>query len=199
MVGDDCIIGENVKLHAWRGGRIEIGAGSMIGANCNLSVADKKILKVGREFSLGANSNIHAGLDIVWGECGVLGADSQIGAREPGFNGRLTVGDGCQFQNRTIIDLCDDVSIGSFVRSGANCAIYSHNHSPASGCLIWNQKVRCSAVRIGDGVWIGVNCVFLPGVEVGANAVVAAGAVVTKSANGGTIIGGVPARVIGRI
>lgn len=53
-------------------------------------------------------------------------------------------------------------------------------------------------VVVGDDVWIGANVVILPGVEIKRGAVIAAGAVVTKDVGELEIVGGVPARVIGR-
>ena len=47
--------------------------------------------------------------------------------------------------------------------------------------------------------WIGAGAVILPGVTVGENAIVAAGAVVSKDVPDNTIVGGVPAKVIRRI
>ncbi len=41
--------------------------------------------------------------------------------------------------------------------------------------------------------WIGAGAILLPGVEIGENAIVAAGAVVSKPVPAGTIVGGVPA------
>ena len=49
-------------------------------------------------------------------------------------------------------------------------------------------------VRIGKNVWIGSHATLLPGVTVGDNAIVAAGAVVTKDVAPNTVVGGVPAR-----
>jgi len=51
-------------------------------------------------------------------------------------------------------------------------------------------------IKIGKNCWIGANAVVLPGVELGDNVVVAAGAVVTKSFSEGVIIAGVPAKII---
>jgi acetyltransferase-like isoleucine patch superfamily enzyme len=50
--------------------------------------------------------------------------------------------------------------------------------------------------RIGPGAFIGVHCVILPGVTVGAKAVVGAGSVVTKDVPPGAVVAGVPARAI---
>ena len=52
---------------------------------------------------------------------------------------------------------------------------------------------------LGRNVWVGSNATILSGVTIGDNAVVAAGAVVTKDVPADTIVGGVPARPIRRI
>ena len=52
-------------------------------------------------------------------------------------------------------------------------------------------------VTIGDDVFIGVNSIILPGVEIGNKVVIAAGSVVAKSVPSGVIVGGNPARIIG--
>ena len=57
----------------------------------------------------------------------------------------------------------------------------------------------CIPVISGRNVWVGANVSILPGVTIGDNAVVGAGAVVTKDVPENTIVGGVPARVIRHI
>ena len=54
-------------------------------------------------------------------------------------------------------------------------------------------------IVLGKKVWVGSNATILQGVTIGDNAVIAAGAVVTKDVPANTIVGGVPARVIKRI
>ena len=56
-----------------------------------------------------------------------------------------------------------------------------------------NQDVP---VIIEDGCWIGANVTILKGVTIGRGSVIAAGAVVTKSCEPYSIIGGVPAKLI---
>jgi acetyltransferase-like isoleucine patch superfamily enzyme len=51
-------------------------------------------------------------------------------------------------------------------------------------------------VSIGRNVWIGANCVILPGTVIGDNAVIAAGAVVRGIVPANELWGGVPARFI---
>ncbi len=51
-------------------------------------------------------------------------------------------------------------------------------------------------IHIKRNAWIGANATILPGVTVGENAIVAAGAVVAKDVADNTIVGGIPAKVI---
>ena len=55
---------------------------------------------------------------------------------------------------------------------------------------------RTAPITIGNNVWVGARAMILKGVTIGDGAVVAAGSVVTKDVPGGTLVGGVPARVI---
>ena len=54
-------------------------------------------------------------------------------------------------------------------------------------------------VTIKENAWICIGAIICPGVTIGKNAVVAAGAVVTKDVEPNTIVGGVPAKVIKKI
>lgn len=51
-------------------------------------------------------------------------------------------------------------------------------------------------VHIGNHVWVGMNATIMKGVTIGDNAIIAAGALVTKDVPAGEIWGGVPARFI---
>ena len=51
-------------------------------------------------------------------------------------------------------------------------------------------------VTVKKNAWLGINCTMCPGVTIGENAVVAAGAVVTKDVPDNAVVGGCPAKVI---
>ncbi|MGV1055690.1 acyltransferase [Clostridium perfringens] len=54
-------------------------------------------------------------------------------------------------------------------------------------------------IEVFDNVFIGANSIIMYNVKIGPNAIIAAGSVVTKDVEPGTIVGGVPAKVIGNI
>jgi acetyltransferase-like isoleucine patch superfamily enzyme len=58
------------------------------------------------------------------------------------------------------------------------------------------QSLVPGRIHIKKNAWIGANATILPGVTVGENAVVAAGAVVSKDVPDNTIVGGIPAKII---
>lgn len=82
---------------------------------------------------------------------------------------------------------------GSYI--GPNVGIITANH--IIGDLDNHEDGK--DVIIGEKCWLGMNCVILPGVELGDNTIVAAGAVVNKSfKEGNLILGGTPARILKR-
>lgn len=97
------------------------------------------------------------------------------------------INSGCCFQDQGGIEIGDGTLIGQQV------VIATLNHSLAPR----NRKDMIPApVKIGKNVWIGAHATILPGVTIGDNAVIAAGAVVTRDVSRNTVVGGVPAKVI---
>lgn len=104
----------------------------------------------------------------------------------------LTIGSHCAI-GRVMIQLHDRVEIGNnvVINDGARIITGSHDvHSPG-----WELVAK--PIKIGDFVWVATGATILPGVELGRGAVVAAGAVVTRSVSPFEIVGGNPARKIG--
>lgn len=96
--------------------------------------------------------------------------------------------------NLTILDI-REVYIGDNVMIGPNTLITTVGH-PLSPLARRKHMGIAKPVMIGNDVWIGGNCTILPGVTIGNNVVVAAGAVVTKDVPDNCVVGGVPAKKI---
>jgi acetyltransferase-like isoleucine patch superfamily enzyme len=82
--------------------------------------------------------------------------------------------------------------IGSNVNIGDEVRIFTLEHDITSS----NFATKGGAVYIDDWVYVGARVTILPSVRIGAGAVVASGAVVTKDVEPWTMVGGVPARFI---
>lgn len=89
------------------------------------------------------------------------------------------------------------IVIGRGCLLGPDVKIFSENHVISSlDVEIRDQGEIRSEVVIEDDVWVGAGAIILAGVHVGQGAVIAAGSVVTRSIPAGSIVAGVPARVI---
>jgi maltose O-acetyltransferase len=99
--------------------------------------------------------------------------------------------------NLTILDI-REVYIGNNVMIGPNTLITTVGH-PLTPMGRRKHIGIAKPVRIGDDVWIGGNVTILPGVTIGNNVIVAAGAAVTKDVPDNTLVGGVPAKVIRKL
>jgi maltose O-acetyltransferase len=97
----------------------------------------------------------------------------------------------------TILD-CGEVRIGSHVMIGPGVQIYTAAHHLQAEARIQGLEVARPIV-IEDNVWVGGGAILLPGVRIGRNAVVGAGAVVTRSVPPNVVVAGNPARVIREI
>jgi galactoside O-acetyltransferase len=91
------------------------------------------------------------------------------------------------------------ISIGNDVLIGPYTFIESvHHRRSRTDIPISSQGLEGEEIIIEDGVWIGAHCVVLPGIRLGRGCIVGAGAVVTKDVGPGEIVGGVPAKTLGK-
>jgi maltose O-acetyltransferase len=97
----------------------------------------------------------------------------------------------------TILD-CNEVRIGHHVMIGPNVQIYTPAHLLQAEPRNQGWEIAKSIV-VEDNVWIGGGAILLPGVRVGRDAVVGAGAVVSRDVPANTVVVGNPARVIREI
>jgi len=99
----------------------------------------------------------------------------------------------------TVIDGSGGLTIGA--GCDISCGAHIYTHSSVKRCVSGrvHEKVDRQPVAIGDRVFIGANAVIMMGVRIGDEAVVAAGAVVTKDVPARTVVAGVPARAVSSV
>ena len=96
----------------------------------------------------------------------------------------------CTFMDRGGITLEDEVLIGPKV----NLITTNHPLHPSE-----RRATISHPIVIKKRAWIGAAATIMPGVTIGENSIVAAGAVVTRDVPDNTIVGGVPAKVIKKL
>ncbi len=106
----------------------------------------------------------------------------------------IKIGEGTIVGDHIFLDGRAKLTIGNHVDIASQVMIYNSEHDLSDETM----KAREEPVVIGDYVFIGPRVIILPGVTIGKGAVVAAGAVVTKDVPEKTIVGGVPAKEIGK-
>ncbi|GIW61563.1 MAG: hypothetical protein KatS3mg089_0415 [Patescibacteria group bacterium] len=105
----------------------------------------------------------------------------------------ISIGDDSIIGEGVVLDGRGKLVIGNHVAFASEVMVYNAEHNIQSE----NFEAINEDVIIDDYVFIGPRAIILPGVHIGKGAVIAAGAVVTKDVPPLTIVGGVPAKVIG--
>lgn len=98
------------------------------------------------------------------------------------------IGYECAFTGHAPIDIADDVMIAHKV----NLITAGHPVEPDQR----RAYITAEPITIDRNVWIGAAATVLPGVHIGADSVIGAGAVVTHDVPPATLVAGVPARVV---
>lgn len=93
-----------------------------------------------------------------------------------------------------ILDVCE-VRFGDNCMLGPNVQIYTATH-PIHPIERNSGLEFGKPIKIGNNVWVGGSAVILPGVTIGDNVVIAAGAVVTKDVPANVVVGGNPAKIM---
>ena len=86
-----------------------------------------------------------------------------------------------------------DCLLGDGALIGHNAVLATLNHALAPSK---RGNIHPAPIRIGKNVWLGANVTVTPGVTIGDNAVIAAGAVVSRDVPPNAVVGGVPAKII---
>ena len=123
--------------------------------------------------TLGARCHVYPGA-IVWAPWQLtLGDDA-------------CVADGAELYNVAPITL----GVRAVVSQGAYLCAASHDHRQE------DFPLTSAAIRLGDRAWVAARAIVLPGITIGAGAVVGAGSVVTRDVPDGCTAAGNPARIV---
>ena len=108
------------------------------------------------------------------------------------FGNRVTFGKGVFINHSAILSSSGGIEFqdGVSVAPGVRIATINHDFNNRHTIYTYGKVV------IKKNAWIGMNVTICPGVTIGKNSVVAAGAVVTKDVPDNAVVGGVPAKVI---
>ncbi|MEM1144557.1 MAG: DapH/DapD/GlmU-related protein [Pseudomonadota bacterium] len=202
-IGDGSVVaGETVTL----------GKGAKIGTGCDLRAGELMLspgceisrgvsILVAERFELGPASRVSEGCHIVCrdfkaGRFLYLGQQCAVGYGGTNeSSATVALGDDVALGPHTILNANHPVELGDRVGSGSHVSLWTHGfhfgHSILDG-----YRATFAPIRIEPNVWLGYHATVLPGVSIGMNTIVAAGAVVTADMPGDYLVGGVPARAI---
>lgn len=130
-----------------------------------------------------------------------VGAGTRLGRRafiETQGAGVVRIGRHCTINDGATIVAHESVTIGDYALIGEYASVRDSNHGTALGEPMRWQQHTARPVAIGNDAWIGRGACVLKGVHIGDGAIVGANAVVTKDVPPLEIVGGVPAKPIGR-
>ena len=175
--GKHIFIGKKVKIKCKK--KIKCGSGITIGDYSYIDALSNDGIELGSNISFGRNTII---------EC--TGVIRELGEK-------LVINDGVGIAANAFIAVRGNIIIGKDTIIGPYFKLHSENHK----FLDFNTPIRLQGsirigVVIGEDCWIGSNVTILDGVRLGKGCIVAAGAVVNKSFDDYSIIGGVPAQII---
>jgi acetyltransferase-like isoleucine patch superfamily enzyme len=106
----------------------------------------------------------------------------------------ISIGEDSIIGENSVLDGRDKLVIGNHVDIATGVMIYNSEHDINDP----NFHAIQAQVTVQDYVFVGPRAIILPGVTIGKGAVVGAGAIVTKDVQEYSIVGGVPAKEIGK-
>lgn len=159
---------------------IRFSDGVYIGEHVYLDGLGKEGLSIGSNSNIGSFSRL-----VVSANLADLGSHIHIG-KNVGIGSFSSIG------GSGGVDIGNDTIIGQYL------SLHPENHTFSDpDTLIRKQGTIRKAITIGSNCWLGAKVTVLAGVSIGDNAVVGAGAVVTKDIPANAIAVGNPAKVVG--
>ena len=176
-IGSPTVLDGAERVHVQEGGALRIGLGSF-GLS---SEHDTSVVRV-RE-----GASMHCS--------GIVSL--QRGVRVVVDSGRLSFGHGTNVNGIGTKILCaQEITIGEWCTFSWDVQLLDNDFHAITVDGV--EQPSAAPIRIGNRVWVGTRAIVLKGVTIGDGAVVAAGAVVTRDVPAGAVVGGMPAKVIGR-
>jgi acetyltransferase-like isoleucine patch superfamily enzyme len=206
-IGENVRIGHNVVIRSG----VHIGDGSIIldgailgkcPAKAGLSATTGEAVELpplvlGKSVTVGACCVIYRGAEIgnsvFFGDCATVREDVTIGeltiiGRGATVENKTTIGKRCKIESNAYITAMSTVEDYCFV---APCVAFSNDNYLGR---TEERKKHFAGPVLRKGARIGANATLLPGVEIGKDALVAAGAVVTKNVPSEMVVAGCPAK-----
>ncbi len=211
VIGDGCRIGHHSVLRSGTrlGNQVQIGDHSILGQQpmraANSAVtSDKQHMgpSIGDRVRIGSSSIIYAGCtiaeDAFVADLATVREDVTVGrktivGRGVAIENQCSIGAFCKLETNSYITAYSTLGDRVFVAPGARTS---------NDNFIGRTQERFDHFRgviAEDGARLGVGCTILPGKTIGRDAVIAAGAVLTRDAEARTVYVGVPARPIGPV
>jgi acetyltransferase-like isoleucine patch superfamily enzyme len=205
-IPDSVVLGGNVVIHEGTtlGAGVRVHDGAVLGKPVSLgrdSTASREgppPVVVGDGATIGAGAVLVAGAAV--GEGALVGDQAHV--RERSVIGRFSVlGRGASMENDAVVGAGVRIQSGCYIT--AFCEVEDDVfmapgvqtlNDPTAGRRAAGEKLQ--GPRLRRGCRIGGAAVLLPGVEIGEEAFVGAGAVVTRDVAARTLVVGVPARVV---
>lgn len=157
-----------IEIYAKTWNRLHIGAGSRVGDGVRFSLR-------GGGLEIGENTEIR-----------------RLGTYQ--MAGTTIIGSGVVMSNGIVVHCADSIEIADLTIIGEYSTITDSSHRRTPPDVAVHHAADSKPVRIGRNIWMGAHVVITPGVTVGDQSFVGAGAVVTKDVAPGWLVGGVPAR-----
>ncbi|MGP1272578.1 MAG: acyltransferase [Phycisphaerales bacterium] len=174
--GKGTVFGRNLVLR--QPARIRIGRGVVIDDHCCLdAISDEQTaIEIGDTTMFGVGTKLSAKMGRIR-----IGSDCGFGA---GITVHSAVGGSVEIGNKVLVAGHAYLGGGQYHMGRTDIPIADQGH------------VQGLSLVIGDNCWIGANATVVNGVRVGRDAVIAAGAVVTKDVPDFAVVAGVPAKVL---
>lgn len=202
-------VGGNVVIHAGTqiGGEVQIQDGAVIGKPLALGARSTAPRETPTPAQIGSSAKVCAGAVVMAGT--TIGSGVVIGDQAH-VRERAVIGEGTVVGRGSSVD--NDVMIGARVRIQSGCYITAHSTIEddvfvAPGVTLTNDDtmgrhapgLQLRGATLRRACRVGGGAVLVPGVEVGEEAFVAAGAVVTRDVPARAVVMGVPAREVRRV